>query len=324
MGAKLQAKTEMPGVDRPASDLALGTAFYRVQDRELCFRILDDFRSYGGTLIDSGRLYGDSEAVIGEWMDARAARDEMVTITKCGHGPDGFLPAEDFEDVVTEELATSLECLRTDCIDVYMLHRDNPSVPVARIMDRLNREVDRGRVRALGASNWAYPRIDMANEYADRHGLKGFVSVSNNISLAVPTGPFYTGLVSTDGAGERWHERTGTPLIAWSAQARGFFVGGYTTEMRERAASIGEGFTRRMIDIYCTDENLERLERARALGEQKGGVSATQIALAWLLHKPFPLLPIVGPHTPEELTSCVEATSIQLSEDEIGWLNLEC
>lgn len=323
MGARLQAKTRIPGVDRPASDLALGTAFYRHQDRELCFRILDDFRRYGGTLIDSGRLYGDSEAVIGAWMDARTVRDQMVIITKCGHGPDGLLPVGDFEGVVTEELATSLECLRTDCIDVYMLHRDNPSVPVARIMDRLNREVDRGRVRALGASNWEYARIDEANEYANKHGLKGFAAVSNNISLAVPTEPFYTGLVSADGVGERWHERTGTPLIAWSAQARGFFVGGYTAEMRGRAASIEDAFTRRMLEVYFTDENLERLERARTLGERKGGALATQIALAWLLHKPFPLLPIVGPHTSEELALCVEAASIQLTDDEIRWLNLE-
>ena len=78
-----------------------------------------------------------------------------------------------------------------------------------------------------------------------------------------------------------------------------------------------------MIEIYCTDDNLERLRRAEELGEKKGGYSAVQISLAWLMHKSFPLVPVVGPHTREELASCVQATSLQLSDRELRWLNLE-
>ena len=72
-----------------------------------------------------------------------------------------------------------------------------------------------------------------------------------------------------------------------------------------------------MLKLNGTDENFARLERARKLGEQKGGYSAVEVALAWLLHKPFPLVPIVGPHNPVELASCVKATSLSLSEEEI-------
>ena len=71
-----------------------------------------------------------------------------------------------------------------------------------------------------------------------------------------------------------------------------------------------------MVEVYCTDANVERLRRARALSQAKGGRSATEIALAWLLHKPFPTIPIVGPHSVTELESCFSATEIELTESE--------
>jgi aryl-alcohol dehydrogenase-like predicted oxidoreductase len=228
---------------------------------------------------------------------------------------------------VTRELDESLETLRTDHIDLYMLHRDNPAVPVGRIVERMNRELERGTVSALGASNWTYARVDEANAYATQHGLHGFAAVSNNLSLAVPAAPFYPNLVSTDPAGERWHEATATPLLSWSSQARGFFTGRDEAAMQAAvqggAIATEDAFTKRMVEVYGTPDNLERLRRARELGAALGGVSAIQIALAWLLHKPFPLLPVVGPRTPAELSLCVDACSIQLPPAQCAWLNLE-
>jgi aryl-alcohol dehydrogenase-like predicted oxidoreductase len=92
---------------------------------------------------------------------------------------------------------------------------------------------------------------------------------------------------------------------------------------RGEAIDNKDAFTRRMVEVYGTPDNLERLRRARGLGAELGQVSAIQIALAWLLHKPFPLLPVVGPRTPEELASCVDACSIQLTPAQCAWLNLE-
>jgi aryl-alcohol dehydrogenase-like predicted oxidoreductase len=326
MNARLHGKHTIRGIDKPLSALALGTAAFRLADRERWFALLDDFRRLGGTLIDSGRSYGDSEAVIGQWLETRQARQDVVLVTKCAHG-DAILPAHDFEQVVTRELGESLDTLHTDHIDLYMLHRDNPLVSVGRIVERMNREIERGTVSALGASNWTYARVDEANAYAARHSLHGFAVVSNNLSLAVPAAPFYPNLVSTDRAGERWHEATATPLLSWSSQARGFFTG--RDEAPMRAAVQGEAidnkdaFAKRMVEVYGTPDNLERLRRARKLGAELGRVSAIQIALAWLLHKPFPLLPVIGPRTPEELASCVDACSISLTPAQCAWLDLE-
>jgi aryl-alcohol dehydrogenase-like predicted oxidoreductase len=312
------------GIEKPVSRLALGTAFYRIDNKDEWLDFLDAYREAGGTILDSGRIYGTSEEVIGHWMEARSTRDQVIVMTKCGHRTDGKLPAENFPDVVRDELTASLHALRTEYVDLYLLHRDNHEMPVGDILEPLNREIADGRVRAVGASNWEYRRLAEAHEYAVRHGMKGFAAVSNNLSLAQPTASFYPGLVSTDTVGECWHRETGISLIPWSSQARGFFTGQYIPQMRDDPAlTSGKGFTSRMLTVYGTDENFERLRRARELGEQKGGYTAVEVALAWLLHKPFPLVPIVGPHTQEELASCVRALSLSLTVSEIAWLNLE-
>jgi len=320
----MQSTSSVAGVDKEVSELILGTAAYRLDGRDVWFSLLDAFMMYGGTTVDTARIYanGESEQLIGQWMESRGNRETVVVITKGGHGKDGALPRERFRETIEEEIRRSLEALRSDYIDLYLLHRDNPAIPVGEIIEVLNAERERGRIHAFGGSNWTYERVDEANGYATRQGLRGFTAVSNNLSLAVPTGPFYTGLVSTDPSGECWHIRTGIPLLAWSSQARGFFSGRCRPEMRN-ADHIEDGFTRRMIEIYGTDENFERLRRAEELGKRKGGYSAVEVALAWVLSKPFRVVPIVGPRTKQELESCVRALSIQLTASEIKWLNLE-
>lgn len=311
------------GVQKPVSRLALGTAFYRLKDKENCFDIMDCFLEYDGTFLDTGRVYGESERVIGLWMESRGARERMIIATKGGHGAGYGLSREGFVKTVEAELRISLECLRTGYVDLYMLHRDSPEVPVGEIIEFLNSQLNSRRIHAFGASNWEYDRISEANTYARNHNLKGFSTVSNNISLAVATGPFYPGLISVDKDGEEWHRQTGIPLIAWSSQARGFFTGRYAPEMSAAALRTQNPLTAKMIEVYGTDDNFERLLRAAELGRKKGGYSATQIALAWLFQKPFPLLPIVGPQTKAELESCFRATSLKITRREAEWLNLE-
>lgn len=321
---KMESKNLIKGVDKSVSKLVLGTAWYSLKDRGQWFDLMDEFVRCGGTTIDTGRIYGESEDVIGQWMEMRANRDRIVVITKGGHSKDdpGRLSTE-VAKKVEEDITKSLEHLRTDYIDMYFLHRDNPLVPVSEIVNCLNAEMERGRIHSFGGSNWEPHRIDEANEYAHKHNLVGFAAVQNNLSLAVPAGSFYPGLVSVDKKDELWHIKNGIPLFSWSSQARGFFTGRFTPEMRENADKIQDDFLARMIKVYCTNENFERLRRAKELGEKKGGYSTMEIALAWVINKPFDIVPIIGTHTKEELASCVSALSIKLTEEEIKWLNLE-
>ena len=95
----MQSKPLVPGLAKPVSPLALGTAFYRYEEKQRWFELLDEFVGLGGTLLDSGRHYGTSERVIGEWMASRGTRDRVVLITKCGHG-NCELPADNFCNLI--------------------------------------------------------------------------------------------------------------------------------------------------------------------------------------------------------------------------------
>lgn len=323
----LHGELLLPGLaTKRVSKLALGTAFYSLDSQETWFEILDAFVGLGGALIDTARIYGASEEVLGEWMASRGCRDKIILATKGGSSsarPDGLMPAENFRQMVADELETSLCHLQTDFVDIYMLHRDNPQVAVGEILEGLNEEIRRGRVRALGASNWSYARVDEANAWAREHGLVGFAAVSNNIALARPAAPFYPGLISVDAEGERWHAATGVPLFAWSAQARGFFTGRHTPAGHDRQTEETDAFERRMFEVYGTNENFERFRRAQEVGRRHGRYSAVQVALAWVLHKPFVVTPIVGPRTREELKLCAEALSLRLTQPELQWLDLQ-
>jgi aryl-alcohol dehydrogenase-like predicted oxidoreductase len=324
MSSTIHGPLRVAGVDKPVSALALGTATLRSDDKDAWFRLYDRFVELGGTVLDTGHIYGESEEIIGAWMADRGNRDTLFIFTKGGHGSDHQLPSHGLAEAIERELKESLRRLRTDYVDLYGLHRDNPSLPVGPIVECLNEHVRKGRARALCASNWQPARVQEANEYADKHGLAGFAVVSNNLSLAVPAEPFYPNLVFTDEPGRQWHQRTGIPLFSWSSQARGFFTGRFRPETMPASTESREGWiAKRMLEVFWSPGNAERLRRAEELGRQKSGCSAMQIALAWVARQPLKVVPIVGPRTIEELESCAAALSIELSPREAKWLNLE-
>lgn len=300
------------GLNKPVSELILGTAKFSNLNVEQWFNLLDGFVGYSGNALDTARCYGESENVIGSWSNARNNRDKIFFITKGALTDDNkSLDINKLEN----DLTTSLQNLKTSYVDMYFLHRDNPMIPVGEIMDCLNMELTKGRIRALGASNWTTRRVDEANEYAEKHNIAGFTGVSNNMSMAVANASvFYkNGMLCTDDQDKRWHKKTGIPLFAWSAQAQGFFSGKYRPDFLENKS---------MVSIYYSKQNFERLRRAEELGRKKNGYSATQIALSWLLHQDFSVFPVIGVGNSGQMAECVKALKINLTEEEAGWLNL--
>ena len=290
------------GVDKPVSRIVMGTL--NRHDLRHASVMYDDFFELGGNGFDTARTYGDglSEATLGRWLRNRGVRDQAVVVTKGAHTPDCY------PEVVTTQLAQSLDELGTDYVDVYLLHRDNPEVPVGEFVDVLDGHAAAGRIRAFGGSNWSIARFEEANEYAARHGRTGFAVLSNNFSLAQMLQPPWEGCVAaSDTESRRWLEARHVPLLPWSSQAQGFF------------ATDGPG---QFPASWLSDDNLERRERARILAKEKG-VEPTTIALAYVLAQPFPVFPIIGPATMRETASSLEVLVVQLTPDEAAWLNLE-
>ncbi|MBB6672456.1 aldo/keto reductase [Cohnella nanjingensis] len=275
--------------------------------------MLDAFADAGGTTIDTAHQYTQAEKILGAWMRERGNRERLVILTKGAHHDDGSPGARVNPEAIRKDLNESLERLGTTYIDLYALHRDDPEAPVGPIVEELNRHLADGRIRAFGASNWTRERIQEANDYAEAHGLSGFSFSSTNLALATANEPRWPGCVAADEATREWHERTQIPLLAWSAQAGGFFSGLFSPEDRSNAE---------MARVYYSNDNWRRYERARRLAADKG-VSATQIALAYVLQRPYPTAAIIGPRSEAELKDSLEAERLALTGPELAWLNLE-
>ncbi len=309
----MMQKVPIEGLNKPISQLVLGTAHISKENIDSFSPIIDQYIQLGGNTIDTAENYGfgESEKALGEYLQSRGIRDDLVIITKGAHPYDGENRVR--PELISEDLLGSLERLQTSFVDIYMLHRDDPAIPVSEIIESLNEHVNKGRIKTLGASNWAFERIQKANEYATRKGLVGFSSSSTNLSLAKPQEPMWPMCVSADFETCKWHSQNQMPLISWAAQAGGFFSGAFSPAKRDN---------KDMVRVYYNDDNWERLRRAEVLAKNKG-VETVQISLAYVLQQPFPTCGVVGLRSLSELESNFEATTIRLSEDEIDWLNLE-
>ena len=303
------------GFDKQISNLALGTD--NQIDAPTMAAMADAFIEAGGTVFDTAFIYseGRSEELLGTWMAARGIRDELVILSKGAHTPDCF------PEAVATQLDQSLARLQTDHLDLYCLHRDNPDVPVSEWIDALNKEVDAGRMKQFGGSNWTAERIDEANAYAAANGKQGFALLSNNFSLARMEDPVWPGcLASSKDTFRDWHETNDFPLLPWSAQARGFFLdwdGTGLAATRHGADPTDEEMQR----VWGSTENMERRNRAFQLADEMG-VSALQIALAYVVNQPFPCCALIGPRTPMQMADSVAAAKLSLTLEQIAWLDL--
>lgn len=297
----------VPGVPGSVARLAIGSVLFEhdLSEGEV-FALLDAYADLGGNAIDTGRHYGDrAEGSIGRWLRQRDRRGGTVILGKGAH-PHGDRRRLTREDIAAD-LERSLALLETGYIDIYLLHRDDPTVPAGEIVEWLNEHHAAGRILAFGGSNWAPERIDEANAYAEAHGLIPFTASSPQLSLARPVALPWSGTLS---AWERrdWYAERGMPLLAWSSQAQGFFTDGYRDDVRSGAT-------------WNSIDNQERRRRAMALARDFG-VSATAVAVAWVLHQPFPTVAIIGPRSPAELLDSAGAMRVRLTPEQVAWLDL--
>ncbi len=276
-----------------------------------CAVMFDDFFEKGGNCFDTAFIYGGGsmERMLGAWIKVRGVRDQTCVIVKGCHTPWAF------PDALTVQLKESLSRLQIDCADIYMMHRDNPDVPVGEFVDVMNDHVKAGRIKAFGGSNWTLARVTEANEYARKNNLQGFSVVSNNFSLARMVNPVWGGCIAaSDPESRKWFKETQTALLSWSSQARGFFL-------PDRAAPEKLD-DKELARCWYSDDNFQRLARAKELAQKKG-VSPINIALAYVLAQPFPTFALIGPRTLEETRTSLPGLTVELSEQEVKWLNLE-
>ena len=309
------------GQGMPLAKLVLGTTIVNEHEIEKSFKVLDEAFDNGFTALDTARAY-PSESTIGHWMAQRGNRSKIFIISKGAH-PDMVRSRVTPADIAAD-LKESLAQLRTDYIDLYMLHRDDTSVPVEILVEAMNEHIRNGKVRAIGVSNWSSHRLADANAYAAENGLMGFAASSPHYSLAEQFAePWAPGCISLSGDANKssrdWYAAEQIPVLAYSSLSQGFLSGRVT---RQSFAADPDSVSEPCRIAYCFEPNFARLDRVFRLAAEKG-ISVPQLAVAYILNSPMNVFPIVGAANASEMQDTLKALDIKLSAQETAWLNLE-
>jgi predicted dehydrogenase/aryl-alcohol dehydrogenase-like predicted oxidoreductase len=299
----------LPGMTHPISQLILGCDNKNTLGEGAI--VWDAWMEAGGNAFDTGFIYGGGlhEKVLGEWIAARGVGKAVNVVVKGGHTPYCTPRA------VATQLEISLDRLGLEHAPIYILHRDNPDVPVGEFVDMLNVLRAEGRIGIFGGSNWTPKRIAEANVYAAKHGLEPFRILNNNLSLAVMEKPVWAGCITSNTPQMLGFLRQGgIAHLSWSSQARGYFL---PEALRNRLPADTAPET-----CFGSPANAERRARAETLAAEKG-VSAHNIATAWVLSQSFPSLALIGPRSPGEIVSTLPGAALRLTAAEVAWLNLE-
>lgn len=283
------------------------------------FAIIDEIWEMGLYAFDCAAGYGERR--LGEYLMDRGRTQEAVILTKGCH-PNGCRKRVTPFDLLSD-FHDSLAKLHREHIDIYMLHRDDPDVPVSEIIPVLDKLQKDGKIGIYGASNWTMDRFREANAFAQANGMQGFCAVSPHYSLAYQAEDCWGGGVSITGPehadDRKWLAEQKIPVFAYSALSGGFVSGMFKSSDREAAAAFLSPPAKKG---YWVEENFERLSRAEQLAE-KYGVSVAQIAMAWLFSQDLQVIPLQGGRSRAEFTQALEAAKMKLSAEEVKWLDLE-
>lgn len=294
----------------------------KVDDEATGFAQLDSAYEAGINAVDTAHIYGGggSDRFLGKWIAARDLREKVVVLAKgCHHNSDRqrVTPYD-----IGADLHDTLARMKTDYIDLYVLHRDDPNYPVEPIVDALNQFMREGKIKAFGGSNWTTARLEAANKYAQESGQKPFAVSSPNFSLAEQVKEPWANCITISGPGgeseRQWYAAHKMPLFTWSSMAGGFMTGRIT---RENTAEQTDYFGKLAVECYAYPQNFDRLDRAKGIGDAKG-LTIPQIALAYVLHYPLDIYALVGSATPEEIASNVAALNTDLTPQEMAYLDL--
>ncbi len=299
----------LPGMTAPISKLIIGCDNRNTLAEGAV--VWDAFMEAGGNAFDTGFVYGGGlhEAVLGNWIKARGVEKSAAVIAKGAHTP-YCLPG-----AISAQLDITLERLQLAHAPIYIMHRDNPAVPVGEFIDVLNRLKQAGKIGIFGGSNWTPARIAEANAYAAAKGLEPFRILNNNLSLAVMEQPVWAGCITSNTPETLGALRKGGLVhLSWSSQARGYFL---PEALRNRLPADTAPET-----CFGSPANAERRHRAETLAAEHG-LSAHNVATAWVLSQSFPSLALIGPRSPGEIMSTLPGAALTLTPAEVAWLNLE-
>ncbi len=297
------------------SELCMGTMqFGWTASEEVAYQILDAAYDAGLNFLDSADIYsgwapgnpgGVAEEIIGRWMKhSNIPRDRLVIATKVrgrmGEGPN----AEGLSRVhIMSAVEDSLRRLGTDFIDLYQAHWYDETTPVEETLSAMDDLIHQGKARYIGCSNYPAWRLAEALWTAKHFGLARYDSLQPHYNI-VHREEFERELAEVC-------REYGLGVIPYSPLAGGFLTGKY-----RKGADLPESARAGGAQHYFNERNWALLDAMEAIGQEKGGCSISQVALAWLLSSPLITSPIIGPRSLEQLQDNLGSAGLRLSMEE--------
>lgn len=292
-----------------------GNVFGWTLDEKQSFKILDAFVDAGFNFIDTADTYsawvpgnsgGESETIIGNWLKETGNRDKVIIATKVG-GEISKSKKGLRAKYIKEAVEASLTRLQTDYIDLYQSHYDDKKTSPSETMSAFNDLIEEGKVRFIGTSNLTADRIKESNEFARNNNLAEYVSIQPHYNLydRERLEKEYLSII----------EEESLAVINYYALASGFLTGKYRSEKDLDISQRGQS-----VRNYLDERGLRILNALDDVAADQG-VPPAQIAIAWLLHKPFITSPIASVTSEKQLKDLIAATSLKLSEEQVALLD---
>ena len=291
-----------------------GNVFGWTADQAASFSILDAFVAGGGRMIDTADGYsrwvpghrgGESESIIGDWLAGRGRRDDVLIATKVGadmEGTRGLAPER-----IAWAVEASLRRLRTDYIDLYFAHFDDPQTPLAATLEAFDRLVRAGKVRAIGASNYDAARLREALDISAAAGLASYSVLQPEYNL-VERARF-------EGALQQLCVERNIAAVPYYGLASGFLTGKY--RRREDAADRSRG---RAVEKYLNEHGFRVLQAIDAVAAEARATPA-QVALAWLAAQPAVAAPIASATRVAQVEDLIGAMRLTLTAEQLAALD---
>ena len=313
----------MPEITMPVSRIFFGTANTPISTAEnSAYELLDSVLASGINAFDCARSYGLAENTLGKWLEMRRCRDKVIILSKCGDVRNGKVLVN--RKVIMEQLQQSLEALRVNSIDIYLLHRDDPTTPIEEFIETLNEIKATGKIKIFGVSNWTHQRIEAANNYAVSRDLTGFQVSSPNYGLARQMQDLWGGGCVTISGPENdsarsWYIENQMPVIAYSSLGRGFFSGRFRAGDYEAARHCLDKFAQKG---YLFEENMQRLKHAEEMA-RKYNVSVPEIAMRYVFSSKMNFFAVVSTTSAERLKMNIRAANNLLSQEDVNYLEAD-
>ena len=291
-----------------------GNVFGWTVEEKTSFELLDAWVDRGFDAIDTADVYsawvpghkgGESETIVGHWLEKSGKRDKVKIFTKVGMGmPDGGKGLRKAH--IVKSVEDSLQRLQTDTIDLYQSHRDDEDTPLEETLGAYQELIEAGKVRAVGASNYTGPRLTAALELAEDNTLPSYTTLQPEYNLYDRKG-YEHDLAPVA-------EKFGLGVIPYFSLASGFLTGKYQSLADTKGKNRGS-----RVEKYFDDRGLRILKALKAVGEETGAAQAS-VALAWVLAQPTITAPIASATTVEQMQALFAAVELQLSEAQVETL----